>query len=229
VLPTSAPLPTPTPAPDPPSVRGERPLRGWVADYDRFVEAEVRQHMSLLQLPGARMAGLCNRWDDLSETQRTQFYSTLLRAVASAESDWDRRTMFNETGIIDPTTHNQAIDSITGFPVISEGLLQLSYQDMRAYAGACKFDFDADKAGFKADLQESAGAKSFKSQHPERSILDPYVSLGCGLTILDRLAGKHSDKSAQVAWGKYWSTLRQGTNGFTRVSDRLRERSDVCR
>lgn len=226
-VPTSAPTHTAVPSSPPDSVRGARPIRGWIADYDTFIATEILKHPKFLHLSGERMAGLCARWDDLDEAERVRFYEDFLRAVASAESGWDRTTMFNETGIIDPGTHAQSIDPVTDFPVISEGLLQLSYQDMRGYSG-CTFDWNADKDAFEADLAASHGAKSFQSTHPDRSILDPYVNLSCGLAIMDRLATRHSQMSAQLAWAKYWSTLRPGTPGFVRFSNRFNERNTSC-
>jgi len=188
------------------------PVQGWEAAYDEHVRTEVQKAPTLLELTASRMTNICPKWGNLSREQRIQFYADLLYAIAKPESDRNRLVMFNETGIIDPKTKKQLIDPVTGYPIISEGLLQLSYADLKSYKAkdglGCAFDWTKDKEAFLEDLNANAGKKSFKSAHPERTILDPYVQLTCGIHILKVRMQKKPTEDFLAAAGRYWSTMR---------------------
>ncbi len=105
------------------------PIQGWAPDYDVHIRAEAAQAPTLLTFPADRMADFCPRWAAMAPDARPQFYADLLYAISGPESGWDRRVMFNETGIIDRSTRRQLIDPVTRRPILSEGLLQLSYAE----------------------------------------------------------------------------------------------------
>lgn len=208
-----------------------KPISGWPAVYDAHVKQEAAKATALLDLQASRMSGLCPRWGDMSREDRLTFYAALLRAIAGQESDRVRTVMYNETGILG-SNGGQAKDPLTGRPVQSEGLLQLSYQDMRHYPAAdglsCTFDWNQDKAAFEADLAGSGGRQSFQSTHPARSILDPYVQLTCGLHVLNTLAKARPNESFPAFAGRYWSTMRPAREAYPRIIAELKQRKSAC-
>lgn len=208
------------------------PVDGWITEYDAHIQREVAKASGLLALSAARMRRFCPKWAIMGVEARARFYADLLFAIAGAESRWKRTAMYKETGIIDPRTGRQAIDSITGYPIISEGLLQLSYTDMRNYPAvgrlACTFEWNKDKAAFVDDLAASGNKKSFHSQHPERSILNPYVQLTCGVHVLNTLVSRHPGKDFVFVAGRYWSTMRAGNSHFIEIVQSLKARESAC-
>jgi hypothetical protein len=208
------------------------PVNGWIPEYDIHVQAEVMKAPQLLELPAATMQALCPKWAAMNGDQRARFYADLLFAIAGAESRWKRTAMFKETGIVNPRTGRPALDIVTGYPIVSEGLLQLSYTDMRNYRPldrlSCAFDWPTDKIAFLEDLTASGDKKSFHSHHPERSILDPYAQLTCGVHILNTLIGRNPGRDFTFVAGRYWSTMRQGTSGRAEIQKNLESRQSAC-
>ena len=133
------------------------PVQGWVPAYDAHIRAEAAKVPALRTLSEERMSDFCPRWAELRPDARLQFYADLLYAISGPESGRDRRVMFNETGIIDRATRRRVVDSVTRRPLLSEGLLQLSYADMDGYPPAeglgCRFDWEADRAAFARETE----------------------------------------------------------------------------
>jgi hypothetical protein len=208
------------------------PVRGWVPAYDAHIRAEAAKVPALRTLPAEKMADFCPRWAELAPDARLQFYADLLYAISGPESGWDRRVMFNETGIIDRATRRQAIDPVTRRPILSEGLLQLSYADMDGYPPAeglgCRFDWEADRAAFALDLAAGAGARTFHSGHPERSLLNPYAQLTCGVHVLHTLVRRFPQDDFRAAAGRYWSTMRPKKKSHAQVVAALQARESAC-
>jgi hypothetical protein len=82
-------------------------------------------------------------------------------------------------------------DPVTGKAVFSEGLMQLSYQDIRHYS-FCEFDWSRDRSLSPID--------------PDKSILDPYKNLRCGIKIL--ASQIRSRYRISVGSGAYWAVLK---------------------
>lgn len=208
------------------------PVEGWSPAYDAHIREEAAKAPALLELPEHRMTDFCPRWPQMGADARLQFYADLLYAIAGPESGRDRRMMFNETGIIDKATRRQLIDPVTRRPILSEGLLQLSYADGVSYPDAqglgCRFDWAKDRAAFMEDLHASAGARTFRSSHPERSLLDPYAQLTCGVHVLNTLARRFPGEGFRAAAGKYWSTMRPKKKSHARVLSGLQARESAC-
>jgi hypothetical protein len=223
---TSPAVAIPTGAPRP------KPLRGWDAAYDEHIRREVARAPALLDLGAARMEKICPRWASMDRDQRTRFYADLLFSIAWPESRHDRRVIAQEPGIIDPATGRQQIDAVTGQPIVSEGLLQLSYADKLSYPPqgglACEFDWPRDREAFLADLAAHVGKRSFKSGHPERTILEPYVQFTCAIHVLSTLVRKHSDREFRAAAGAYWSTMRPHKPLHQEVVGALKRRRSAC-
>lgn len=85
-------------------------------------------------------------------------------------------------------------DPVTGRQVASEGLLQLSYQDVQ-WAPYCEFDWSVDKKYSDTDAR--------------KSIFDPEkITEDCGIQILDRQVAKKSNIA--LSSGVYWAVLKIG-------------------
>ncbi|QSQ22338.1 hypothetical protein JY651_45680 [Pyxidicoccus parkwayensis] len=208
------------------------PVQGWEPAYDAHIRAEAAKVPALRTLPEARMSDFCPRWAELEPGARLQFYADLLYAISGPESGRDRRVMFNETRIRDRVTRRQVVDSVTRRPLLSEGLLQLSYADMDGYPPAeglgCRFDWEADRTAFAQDLATSAGARTFLSSHPERSLLNPYTQLTCGVHVLNTLVRRFPEDDFRAAAGRYWSTMRPKRKAHAQVVQALQARESAC-
>ncbi len=84
-------------------------------------------------------------------------------------------------------------DPVTGKAVYSEGLLQLSYQDIE-WAPWCKFNWSKDK--------------NLSATDPRKTILDPYLNLDCGVGIMAQQIKKKGD--IVVSSGVYWAVIKSG-------------------
>ena len=111
--------------------------------------------------------------------------------MAYFESGWKPTSRMTET--------TMGIDPVTGKQVESEGLLQLSYQDVPNYGSVLKFP------ACKIDWQKD---KSLSAIDPKKTILDLYINLECGLRILGSQIKKKG--SAILSSGVYWSVLKEG-------------------
>lgn len=119
-------------------------------------------------------------------------------------------------------------DAVTGIATVSEGLLQMSYQDAKWYEG-CKFDFKKDREKFLADWQNRKGRQSWSSIHPDRTILNPITNLKCGVYVSWRImkAPKHSSKMAEDALGEYWLAIRPKEK-LSVVVKAMKEKAPQC-
>lgn len=127
----------------------------------------------------------CPRFKEMSKEQRLNFWGELFSGMAKYESGWDPTSRY-----IESTMPN---DSITGQPTASEGLLQLSYQDVPNYGGVCEFDWKQDKG--KSDKDST------------RTILDPYKNLRCGIKIMARIIKKRGVIATDT--GAYWAVIKK--------------------
>ncbi len=214
------------------SAQPPAPVKGWVSAYDAHIRAEAAKAPALLELPADRMSDFCPRWGEMEPDARLQFYADLLYAISGPESGRDRRVMFNETGIIDRATRRQLIDPVTKKPIISEGLLQLSYADMVSYPDAqglsCRFDWEGDREAFLTDLLAGKRTRTWRSVHPERSLLNPYTQLTCGIHVLNTLVQRFPGEGFRAAAGKYWSTMRPKKKSHGWVVAALQARESAC-
>ncbi len=127
----------------------------------------------------------CPRFKEMTENQRLNFWGELFSAMAKYESSWNPTSRYVET--------TMGIDPITGQQVASEGLLQLSYQDVPNLHGVCEFDWNKDKSKSLTDAT--------------RTILDPFKNLRCGIKIM-ALIIKRRDVIATET-GAYWAVIKK--------------------
>lgn len=154
--------------------------RPWSA-YTFKVVKEV-----LPQLDKAKdVTEICPKYASLTDDQKAAMWSEFISAVAYPESGWDATSRMTET--------TMGTDPVTGKQVASEGLLQLSYQDVRTYP-FCKFDWSKDK--------------SLAPKDPKKTILDPYINLDCGIRIMAQIAEKRG--GVMFSENVYWSVLKRG-------------------
>ena len=180
---TTAPMPTTLPAVAyEPLVWENKPARKVWSDYI----FQVIQTDAVNLIAGADdIARFCPAYANLTINQKVNFWGQLMAAVSKYESAFDPLSRYQET--------TMGTDPITGQPVYSEGLLQLSYQDIQPYP-FCEFDWNNDK--------------NLSPTDPHKTILDPYKNLRCGTRIMAEQIQRHH--KIAVSSGAYWSTLKDG-------------------
>jgi len=130
------------------------------------------------------MSRFCKKYSFLNDKQKINVAGQLIAAIVKYESGFNPLSRFAET--------TMGIDPITGKPVYSEGLLQLSYQDIQGWP-FCKFDWAADK--------------NLKVDDPKKTILDPYINLTCGVRILSQQVKRKG--FIVVSSGAYWAVIKE--------------------
>lgn len=137
----------------------------------------------------------CPTYRKLNEEQRMNFWGQFFAALAYHESGWSPVSRMVETTF----TYK---DSVTNNPVVSEGLLQLSYQDQGSYQLDCGFDWNKDK--------------NLPEKDPRKTILDPYKNLRCGIKIMSIQLKKH--RAITLSSNVYWAVLK--TNGkYSKINE----------
>lgn len=137
---------------------------------------------ALLRGPGD-VADFCPMYDRLGTQDRLNFWAEFFSSVARYESGWSPTSRMIET--------TMGTDPYTGRQVASEGLLQLSYQDVQ-WAPYCEFDWSVDK--------------KYADNDARKSIFDPKKNLTCGIQILDRQVAKKGNIA--LSTGVYWAVLK---------------------
>ena len=175
----------PLPAPPP----GFQPLlwesaRAEGALWSKFILGLLQNDANSIVEKSDDMKVFCPTYAHLSKTQRFNVAAMLVSAIAKFESDFDPLSRSTET--------NLGTDPVTGKQVVSEGLLQLSYQDTmgRSY---CQFDWNADK--------------NLGDKDPRKTILNPFKNLRCGLLILAEQVDRYG--SLIIEQGNYWAVIRK--------------------
>ncbi len=132
------------------------------------------------------MTTFCPTYANLTDEQKINAWANLFAGISFYESAWDPTSRMQESTFSEP-------DKVTHLPVYSEGLLQLSYDDI-LWAPYCKFDWNVDQ--------------NLSPTDPNKTILDPAKNLDCGIQIM----GDQIARTGQVVLktGVYWSTLREG-------------------
>lgn len=127
----------------------------------------------------------CPTYYKLDNDERANVWAQIFVAITKYESAYSPTSRMQET--------TMGTDPVTGKPVYSEGLLQLSYQDIQ-WAPWCEFDWSKDKYLSATD--------------PKKTILDPYSNLDCGVGIM---AKQVKNKGAIVlSSGVYWAVIKRG-------------------
>lgn len=191
--PVATPKPTPKPPTPTPSPSGFKAL--WEGKHETSSQWTGYAHSAIANYGDAMMKGasdisdFCPMYDRLGNQDRANFWVQLLAAMIKYESNFKPTMRYTETSM--------GTDPVTGVQVVSEGLLQLSYQDERNYknvlpAEVCDFDFKADSRYPASDIR--------------RTIQDPKTNLTCGIGILNRQLERHN--KIAVSSAAYWSVIK---------------------
>jgi hypothetical protein len=167
--------------------------------------------MELLSLSASRMGQFCPGWLTMTAEQRRWFFVDLLFAIAGPESGYNAKVMYWEDSM--------GLDSVTGLPVISEGLLQMSYQDGPRYPGI-EFNFALDAPLLRKDWNNRGARQSWESMFEERSTINPVTNAKAAMCVVSQLLLSPKYRGLEFAdtLGKYWSTMRRFKNGAFRSS-----------
>lgn len=173
------PTPTPTPA--------TRISLSWETDSKRAPWSDelvsmVRKNFEVFQT-ASDVQQFCPKFKTLSDDQKLKALGEIIVGVIYFESAYNPTSWMTET--------TMGIDPITGKQVKSQGLLQLSYQDIQ-WAKFCEFEWSKDKLLSPSD--------------PKATINDPYKNLRCGIQIMANQV--RSRKSLTLTSGVYWAVLR---------------------
>jgi hypothetical protein len=165
----------------PPLKAGDEPLH---REWSEFVYNLVKEELANQFLPGAEdIEQFCPKYNSLDNDWRANFWAALVAGISRYESD--------DVPTAGSTEKSMGTDPVTDAQVRSEGLLQLSYQDVTGWP-FCHFDWEADK--------------NKKVDDPTKSILDPIKNLDCGVRILaQQIQQKHR---ITLDDGVYWAVLK---------------------
>lgn len=188
VLPPEAPVP-PT---NPPPVNTKMQPLSWEtstkperAKWSAYVYQVVDEE-AFVDLDKAKdVERFCPKYYSLSEKQKINFWGALFSGISKFESNYNPLSRMHET--------TMGTDPVTKKPVYSEGLLQLSYQDVN-WAPYCEFDWKKDQY--------------LSSTDPKKTILDPYKNLRCGILIMANQVRRKG--SIILSSGVYWAVLKTG-------------------
>lgn len=150
----------------------------------------------------------CPKYNSLNDGQKVKAFSEIISGVILYESSYNPLSRMVEK--------TMGIDPATGMQVASEGLLQLSYQDVKNYKDKgvnCQFDYKTDKT---LPLKD-------------RSILNADKNLECGLGIMKYLILKRGAITFEK--NVYWSVLRIGGK-YSRINDiaaRVQKNAPECK
>lgn len=164
--------------------------------------AAVQKHWAILD-SAQDMDLFCQQYKTLSLDERQIVWGELFAAISFYESGWNPKSQYTETAL--------GIDQVTGKPLVSEGLLQLSYTDTR-WATWCDFDWERDK----------------KTDSYNLTILNPKNNLECGIGIMASQIKRH--KNITLNKGVYWSTLKlEGhRTKIKEIAQMVQSRVPVC-
>ena len=176
----------PKPATQIPPLSWERDKPAHIA-WSTHLIGEVTK--ALPQLATARDIGeFYPTYTKADDKMKAAMWAEIVVLIAFYESAWEPCARYHEVG--------QGNDSVTHQPVYSEGLLQLSYQDMDVYPNL-PFDWDKDKSLAPTDCR--------------KTILDPFKNLTVGVQILANQIQTYGRIVLRNHF--YWSTLQDPATG----------------
>ena len=194
------------PAPPTPIDAKKAELGGktWDPAWDKIVEKAIPAEMLSTRVPHD-VRKFCPNFYRMNDTDKRVFWAYFFQALAGAEAGLNPTTRIRHT---EPEVAK--IDEVTGRPVRSEGLLQLTYEDAKRYN--CDFDWKKDR--------------ELPSKDPAKTILQPRNNLECGIEILDnQIITQHK---GLVSKSSYWSTLQPRTRSYRVFAKEMTNPPTVC-
>ncbi len=188
-VPTATPTPTTPPITTNPGTYTMVPL-AWESskypqreDWSNYLMTLILTDWKSLLAGASDIKTFCPTYYNLNNNQRANVWAQLFVSMAKFESAYSPTSRMQET--------TMGTDPVTGRPVYSEGLLQLSYQDITAYK-FCKIDWSKDK--------------NLSATDPKKTILDPYINLHCGVGIMANQIAKKG--TIAIGSGAYWAVIK---------------------
>ena len=173
------PLPFPVPTPSPGGATRPQVIEGWLTAYDSYIKEQIKNRFPrLIDVNGMRDnfdPGYSVTWNT---EKKLTWWCAFMFATSLPESAHVRTLMYLEKnlgGVQHP------VDSVTGQAVRSEGLFQLSYQDVQNYGYKGDISWARDKFDALNDYRSSN-----KHGTPTRTLLDAYNNIDLALFIMDR-------------------------------------------
>ena len=170
----------------------------------------------LLNISGAKMrdTGSCSKYPSFNEEQKRTFWSDFIEAISKVESGHRINEAFPERA--------QSRSTIESGVNWSEGLLQISYSDTKNN-GCTGIDWNADKDKIPAEVRSmNQGTRSdrdwdlalsraphIRSSAVDRTILNPFVNLSCGMQIMKNQMKLHPEETLMQSVYHYWSVTRK--------------------
>jgi len=203
----SAPGPQMKAAPPTPIAEKKAELGGttWDPGWDQIVERALPAEMLSGPVP-RDVRRFCPRFGAMPEGDKRAFWAYFFQALAGAEAGLDPKTRVRHTEAAVAVK-----DGVTGRPVRSEGLLQLTYEDQERYG--CDFDWDHDKR--------------LPANDPAKTILTPKNNLECGVKILRKQIIEA--RKPLFSSSSYWSTLRPGTASYRVFAKQMTNPPEACK
>jgi hypothetical protein len=184
--------------------KGDLGEKVWNPAWDLIVEKAIPPAM-LSPAVSHDVARFCPRFSTMNDPDKRVFWAYFFQALAGAEAGLNPRTRVRHT---EPEV--AMIDKVTGVPVRSEGLLQLSYGDGKLYG--CDFDWEADR--------------KLPAASPARSILQPKNNLECGVKIFsNQIIDQHKPLFTRTS---YWSTLQPGRKSYRIFAKQMTNPPAAC-
>lgn len=152
----------------------------------------------------------CPKFATLSSSGKLKALGELIVGITYYESGYSPTSRMIETNL---GGKSNPVDPITKRPVASEGLLQLSYQDIQ-WAKFCEFDWSKDKG--------------LSDKDPKKTIMDPHKNLRCGIKILANQIDSKGE--INLASGVYWAVLREGGkySKINEIAARVKKAAPDC-
>lgn len=176
----------------------------WDPGWDQIVEQALPAEMLSRRVP-RDVRRFCPRFAEMPEVDKRAFWAYFFQALAGAEAGLDPKTRVRHT---EPAVAVK--DGVTGRPVRSEGLLQLTYEDQERYG--CDFDWERDRR--------------LPANDPARTILEPKNNLECGVKILTKQIVEA--RKPLFSPSSYWSTLRPGTASYRVFAKQMTNPPAAC-
>lgn len=126
---------------------------------------------------------MCPNYNNLGREDKKLVWGELISSMAFYESGWNPQAQYPEV--------TMGIDPVTGEPVISEGLMQMSYQDT-TWASWCHYNWAADKKLGRKD--------------PHKTILRPKNNLECAVGTLANQIRR--DNKIFLEKRAYWAVIK---------------------
>lgn len=174
--------------------------------WSKRVSMLIEENLSVLS-QAIEIKEFCPRFNSLNKQRKIKALGEFVVALIFYESGYNPASRMKEIGAA------AGVDSVTKAPVYSEGLMQLSYQDI-VWAPYCEFDWAKDKL--------------LAATSSQKSILNPYKNLSCGIRILSKQTEKK--KSFFFYSGNYWAVLKTGGKyqQISGIKDRVRKKAFGC-